>query len=116
GNHMSCRLVALWLMTLGFGFWFCACGNGGEGARGTDASVDGASSGGHDKDATLKGSDAPPGLGGGDSSPSHTCKPKTCADLNATCGAQGDGCGNSLQCGTCKKPKTCGGGGVPNHC
>jgi len=44
------------------------------------------------------------------------CTPKTCAQLGATCGQQGDGCGNVLDCGTCTAPKTCGGGGTPNAC
>jgi len=44
------------------------------------------------------------------------CTPKTCAQLGATCGPQGDGCGNVLDCGTCIAPKTCGGGGKANAC
>ncbi|MGA7121787.1 MAG: hypothetical protein WBY94_16895 [Polyangiaceae bacterium] len=43
------------------------------------------------------------------------CTPKTCADLNYTCGAAGDGCGGALQCGTCTPPQYCGGGGF-NTC
>ena len=43
------------------------------------------------------------------------CTPKTCADLNYTCGAAGDGCGGALQCGTCTAPQYCGGGGF-NTC
>jgi hypothetical protein len=45
-----------------------------------------------------------------------TCTPKTCAQLGATCGPQGDGCGGILQCGVCTPPDTCGGGGSPNAC
>jgi hypothetical protein len=45
------------------------------------------------------------------------CVPKTCAQLGATCGSQGDGCGgialNSMGMAGCG---TCGGGGVPNQC
>src|SRR5439155_865693 len=44
-----------------------------------------------------------------------TCAPKTCADLGATCGTQGDGCGGTVQCGTCASPAYCGGAGA-NHC
>jgi hypothetical protein len=39
------------------------------------------------------------------------CIPKTCAQLNYTCGAAGDGCGNLINCGTCTSPQYCGGGG-----
>jgi hypothetical protein len=39
------------------------------------------------------------------------CTPKTCAQLNYTCGAAGDGCGNLINCGTCTSPQYCGGGG-----
>jgi hypothetical protein len=44
------------------------------------------------------------------------CVPKTCQQLNATCGSLGDGCGGTLDCGTCNAPQTCGGGGTPNAC
>jgi hypothetical protein len=46
-----------------------------------------------------------------------TCpNPKTCLSLGITCGAAGDGCGNTIQCGTCTAPDTCGGGGTPSVC
>ena len=45
-----------------------------------------------------------------------TCQPKTCAQIGASCGLQGDGCGGQLNCGTCVAPQSCGGGGVPNQC
>src|SRR5262249_2320454 len=32
------------------------------------------------------------------------------------CGPIGDGCGNQLDCGTCKGTDTCGGGGVASVC
>jgi len=45
------------------------------------------------------------------------CKPKTCAELGANCGPQGDGCGGTItSCGTCTAPETCGGGGTPSVC
>jgi hypothetical protein len=43
------------------------------------------------------------------------CTPKSCTDLGATCGKQGDGCGNTIDCGTCTSPEFCGGNG-PNKC
>jgi hypothetical protein len=46
------------------------------------------------------------------------CVPKTCAQMNANCGTIGDGCGNTINCGsTCPVGgDTCGGGGVPFQC
>jgi hypothetical protein len=44
------------------------------------------------------------------------CAPLTCAGQNANCGQIGDGCGNTLSCGSCTAPKTCGGGTVMNTC
>jgi hypothetical protein len=44
------------------------------------------------------------------------CTPKTCASTSANCGWIGDGCGGSVNCGTCASPDICGGGGVPNRC
>jgi hypothetical protein len=45
------------------------------------------------------------------------CKPETCASQNVTCGQAGDGCGNTLTCGTCTMPQTCGGGPTkPGQC
>ena len=45
-----------------------------------------------------------------------TCVPKTCNDLGFNCGANGDGCGNIIQCGSCTSPQVCGGGGKPGVC
>ena len=44
------------------------------------------------------------------------CTPKSCQQLNATCGTIDDGCGNPLACGSCAGFLTCGGGGTPNAC
>jgi hypothetical protein len=44
------------------------------------------------------------------------CTPLTCAMQNANCGQIGDGCGNTLSCGSCTAPQTCGGGTLPNTC
>jgi len=45
------------------------------------------------------------------------CTPKTCAELDAGCGQQSDGCGGlTVNCGTCTAPEICGGAGVPNKC
>ena len=35
----------------------------------------------------------------------------TCESLSANCGDPPDGCGGTLNCGTCTPPQTCGGGG-----
>jgi hypothetical protein len=39
------------------------------------------------------------------------CVPRTCADFGYDCGANSDGCGGVLDCGTCTAPQYCGGGG-----
>ena len=44
------------------------------------------------------------------------CTPKTCTQLGVNCGTVSDGCGNTLNCGSCTAPQTCGGGGTPNVC
>jgi hypothetical protein len=44
------------------------------------------------------------------------CKPETCADQGLSCGQAGDGCGGTLDCGSCTAPQTCGGGGTPGQC
>ena len=49
-----------------------------------------------------------PALDGG---PVTSCKPATCSSLGATCGTAGDGCGGTLDCGSCTAPAFCGGGG-----
>jgi hypothetical protein len=43
------------------------------------------------------------------------CVPQTCAGLGVECGANSDGCGGVLECGTCDGSAFCGGGG-PNRC
>ncbi len=43
-----------------------------------------------------------------------TCTPNTCPP--GACGTMPDGCGGTLNCGSCTPPQTCGGGGVPNQC
>jgi hypothetical protein len=44
------------------------------------------------------------------------CIATDCAILGANCGTLPDGCGGTLNCGTCTLPQTCGGGGTPNVC
>jgi hypothetical protein len=44
------------------------------------------------------------------------CGLVTCASQNAMCGPIGDGCGNTINCGTCTAPQTCGGGGALFMC
>ena len=49
--------------------------------------------------------------------PDLTCVPFTCTGLHYECGVAADGCGNTLDCGSCTKSgDTCGGGGVQNTC
>src|SRR4051812_25896373 len=44
------------------------------------------------------------------------CYPRTCQDFAATCGSVADGCGGTLQCGSCAEGQSCGGAGVANQC
>ncbi len=44
------------------------------------------------------------------------CVPATCAEAAASCGPTPDGCGGTLDCGTCAAPLACGGAGRPNAC
>ncbi len=44
------------------------------------------------------------------------CSPTTCAAQGANCGSISDGCGGTVDCGTCTGYDTCGGGGIPNVC
>jgi len=48
--------------------------------------------------------------------PAPLCRPLTCAQQNIGCGPAGDGCGNTIQCGPCTAPQTCGGGGQFAQC
>lgn len=44
------------------------------------------------------------------------CGLRTCLSVGANCGPIGDGCGGTLDCGSCTAPDACGGGGTPNVC
>jgi hypothetical protein len=44
------------------------------------------------------------------------CAPTTCAAHSWNCGTAPDGCGGTLNCGTCASGFTCGGDGTPNRC
>lgn len=44
------------------------------------------------------------------------CNPTTCEAQGATCGTIPDGCGDTLNCGSCTDPETFGGGGTANVC
>jgi hypothetical protein len=77
-------------------FVFAACGSTASHSTFTTHDAGGS-------DVTLP----PPGTlsdGGG-------CVPKTCAQMNYSCGVNADGCGNTINCGTCISPAFCGGGG-----
>lgn len=47
---------------------------------------------------------------------SATCQAKTCAEANSTCGSISDGCGGTLNCGTCTTNNTCEVASTGNHC
>src|SRR5690348_15917491 len=89
-----------------------ACGTSGDG------SIFGEGPGGADGSVGDE-STLPPNFtddGGTSDGSSSGCQKKTCAQLGVNCGPQGDGCGGSIDCGTCKAPETCGGGGVASQC
>ena len=50
------------------------------------------------------------------SSSSTGCHPTSCLTLAFDCGTADDGCGGTLDCGTCMPPQWCGGSGSPNVC
>ncbi len=52
----------------------------------------------------------------GSNTGSAGCGLNTCASQNASCGPIGDGCGGTLDCGSCTAPETCGGGGTLFTC
>lgn len=45
----------------------------------------------------------------------QNCTPKTCQQQGISCGPAGDGCGTSINCGSCTPPDTCG-GATPFQC
>jgi hypothetical protein len=54
--------------------------------------------------------------GGGGEPPPTACAAQDCLTKGATCGTIDDGCGNTLQCGTCGAGETCGANGKANVC
>jgi hypothetical protein len=54
--------------------------------------------------------DAPP------DSEDGPCVPTSCEQAGKDCGPMPDGCGVTLDCGSCSTNMSCGGGGVPNVC
>lgn len=44
------------------------------------------------------------------------CFPHQCESSDLNCGELDDGCGSTVQCGSCTSPESCGGGGHPNVC
>jgi hypothetical protein len=49
-------------------------------------------------------------------SPDGCCTPATSCPAGQTCGTASNGCGGTINCGTCTAPETCGGGGMPGVC
>jgi hypothetical protein len=60
-------------------------------------------------DVTLK--DGPIDGPHGHDGPVPDCKPRSCDTSGYSCGPNGDGCGDLIQCGTCPVPEICGVGG-----
>ena len=101
----------LWGIGLVASLVACGCGSSGGGFAPGDASVDvtvGADGSNHKKDTSV-GS-----LGSPDTTKPCT-KGITCASKKAECGFIDNGCGGTIQCGSCKSGDTCGVGGA-NKC
>src|SRR5690348_7724671 len=47
---------------------------------------------------------------------SAACSPYRCDTLGVNCGQLENGCGGTLDCGTCPSGEVCGGDGTPNVC
>ena len=73
---------------------------------------------GCDSSTVLSGTSPPvEDMAGADlANPGGGCGLVTCQSANATCGLIGDGCGGTIDCGSCASPATCGGGGVQFQC
>ncbi|HEY3818624.1 MAG TPA: carboxypeptidase-like regulatory domain-containing protein [Polyangiaceae bacterium] len=68
-------------------------------------------------EAGICGGSGTPNVCGGGSPMPDGCSPTTCISQNVTCGQTDDGCGNTLQCGTCNLPQSCGGNpATPGQC
>ncbi len=66
---------------------------------------------------TCGGGGMPNVCGGSTGGNPDSCTPMTCASQNITCGQASDGCGNTLPCGSCTLPQTCGGNPAsPGQC
>jgi hypothetical protein len=77
----------------------CPVPDGGIGDSGSDANADTGTADGATSDATRE-----------------SCAPSTTCPSGQNCGTAADGCGGTINCGTCTVPQTCGGGGMPNQC
>lgn len=97
----STRLGALFGALL-----FVACGGG-------DPPPGSATEAAPTSDASTASTSSTPTTADASTSP---CEPTTCLAAGKTCGAIPDGCGDTLECGECIDPETCGGGGVDNVC
>ncbi|HQB46474.1 MAG TPA: hypothetical protein PLV85_22870, partial [Polyangiaceae bacterium] len=86
--------------------WVVGCAGG----ESTDSPAGGSGgkggSGGTGGSAGTGGSSASGGSGGS----TDACVPITCEEKSAECGTISDGCGSTIDCGSCTAPETCGGG------
>lgn len=58
----------------------------------------------------------PQTCGGGGITNQCGCTAAVSCPNGQTCGSAPDGCGSTMNCGTCNMPQTCGGGSVANQC
>jgi hypothetical protein len=107
------------LSVLGCGSSGSSVFGGGDSGTGTDATggMDsgslGTKDGGHKDSSTGVLTQPDAGTGGKDGG---CATPITCASVGATCGPINNGCGGTVQCGTCPSGDTCGGGGKASQC
>ncbi|HEY1817826.1 MAG TPA: hypothetical protein VGG74_36040 [Kofleriaceae bacterium] len=93
-RHTSLR----WSFLVVVGLYAC----GGHNGNGTDAN-------GGPMDSPAQGDASTSDAG-------SNCGLTTCASQNASCGLIGDGCGGTIDCGSCPTGETCGGGGIHFEC
>ena len=94
-----------------------ACGSNGDGSVFGDSIGGGGREAGFDPEGSADDAATPGNVfGGPDSGPVGSCVPRSCAQAGVDCGPIGDGCGGVLQCGSCKAPQSCGGGGKASIC
>jgi len=93
----------------------CNCGQPATGGASNGTGGTGGS-GGTGAASTGSGGGTGAASGGTTGATGGGCGLRTCQSAGANCGPIGDGCGGTVQCGSCTLPETCGGGGKASVC